>query len=142
MLKSLVKDKFQIAVDLSWQHYFQRTYNQIYGVTVQTSYTKGLGDRFNYGLSLKYLINHWSAVSLSAGGYSQGAYRINDIAGENSNEFVTNFTVSYTYYPLSIFRITPSIKWFIPAPNIGKNSTGSYLFTLNCVYYLENNDDY
>jgi hypothetical protein len=141
-LKSIIRNKFQTAIDLSWQHNFEKTYTSVYGEPVTNSFTKKLGDKFNYGLSFNYLINDWNAVSLSAGGFLQSAYKIDGTEGHNSDEHVLNFTTSYTYYPNLNIRITPSFKWYIPTNNIGKNTTGSYLFALNLVYYIENNDDY
>jgi hypothetical protein len=141
-LKSIIKNKFQTSIDLSWQHNFEKTYTQVYGEPVETSFTKKLGDRFNYGLSLIYLFNDWNAFSLSAGGFLQGKYKIDGTEGENSDEHVVNFAASYTFYPNFNIRITPTFKWFLPNKDMGKNATGSYLFILNLVYYLENYDDY
>lgn len=139
-LKSIVKDKFQIALDLGWMHYFKKNYNEMYGSQLSSTFSKQAGERFNYGLSFNYLIDHWNAASLSVGGYSQGAYKVNEIPGDNSNEYVYNFTASFTHYPVSVLRITPSFKWYFPAKNIGKNATGSLLFIVNLVYYIENED--
>jgi len=103
-----------------------------------TSFTKNQGERINYGISFTYLINHWNAASLTAGGFSQGPFSINGLKSDNSNEYGWSFTASYTYFPYTFFRITPSFKWYIPENNFGKNSTGSLLFNINFVYYIEN----
>lgn len=140
VLKSIVKDKFQISTDLSWQHSFKKTYDKYYNETIPSTFTKSQGDRFNYGISFTYLIDHWNAASLSAGGFSQGPYKIDDSESTNSNEYGWSFTASYTYFPVTFFRITPSFKWYIPKSSFGKNTTGSLLFILNFVYYLENSE--
>ncbi len=142
LIKSIVRNKFQTSLDISWQHNFEKTYSNVYGEPVTNTFTKKLGDRFNYGLSLIYLLNEKNAFALSAGGFLQGSYTIDGIKGYNSDEYVLNFITSYTFYPNLNIRITPAFKWYIPANNIGKNSTGSFLITLNLVYYLENNDDF
>ncbi|MCX6165905.1 MAG: hypothetical protein NTU73_13755 [Ignavibacteriae bacterium] len=136
-IKSIIQNKFQIALDLSWQHNFEKSYNKIYNEPLQVTQNKKLGDRFNYGLSFIYLINSWHAASASIGGFRQGAYKIDDIKGDNSDESSFTFSASYSYYPVSFVRITPTFKWFIPQNNFGKNATGSYTYIINFVYYLE-----
>lgn len=137
-VKSVIQKKFQIGLDLSWQHNFEKTYSKIYNEPLQESINKKLGDRIIYGLSFIYLINDFHAASASIGGFRQGTYKINDIAGDNSDESSFNFSASYTYYPVSFIRITPTIKWFIPRNDYGKNTTGSYTYVINFVYYFEN----
>lgn len=137
-VKSVIQKKFQLALDLNWQHNFQKSYNKIYNEPLQQSIDKKLGDRINFGLSFIYLINDMHAASASIGGFRQGAYKINDIKGDNSDESSLNFSASYTYYPISNIRITPTIKWFIPKNDYGKNATGSYAYMVNFVYYIEN----
>jgi hypothetical protein len=137
-VKSIIQKKFQIGLDLSWQHNFSKTYDKIYNEPLDASQKKKLGDRFNYGLSFIYLISDIHAASLAVGGFRQGRYRINEILGDNSDEGSLNLSASYTYYPLSNVRITPTFKWFIPKDDYGKNATGSTAYTINFVYYLEN----
>jgi hypothetical protein len=136
-IKSIIQNKFQIALDLSWQHNFEKNYNKFYNEPLQVSQNKKLGDRFNYGLSFIYLINTMHAASASIGGFRQGAYKINDLEGSNSDESSLNFSASYTYYPTSFVRITPTFKWFLPQNDFGKNATGSFTYILNLVYYIE-----
>jgi hypothetical protein len=136
-IKSIIQNKFQIALDLSWQHNFEKNYNKLYNEPIEVSLNKKLGDRFNYGFSFIYLINTWHAASASIGGFRQGAYKINDEKGSNSDESSLNFSASYTYYPASFVRITPTFKWFLPQTDFGKNTTGSYTYILNFVYYIE-----
>ena len=135
-LKSIVQNKFQIAFDFNYQHNFSKTYTKYYNVE-QLPYKMKLGDRFNYALSLNYLVNVRHALSVSFSGFRQGAYTINELEGSNSNEHGISFMGSYTYYPMPVFRVTPSFKWFLPNDNFAKNTTGSYLLAVNLVYYLE-----
>jgi hypothetical protein len=139
-MKTIVKNKFQTAVDLNWQHSFSKTYSEYFGQTLPVSYKKQPGERFNYAVSFNYLISTWHAASVSVGGFFQGKYRIDGVAGEFSDENSLNFSASYTYYPDINIRITPSVKWFIPSDNIGKNAPGSVMLGINLVYYLENDD--
>lgn len=136
-VKSLIQNKFQIALDLSWQHNFEMTYEKYFNEP-QNPEKKKMGDKLFYGLSFIYLINSQHAASVSVGGFRQFASRINDISIGNSDESSFNFSASYTYYPVSFVRITPTFKWFIPKNDFGKNTTGSYAYVINFVYYLEN----
>jgi len=139
-MKSVVKNKLQIAGDLSWQHGFEKSYDKYYNQQLMTPYTKKPGERINYGISVNYLINNSNSASFSAGGFTQGLYAVNGTEGINSNERALNFTVSYSYYPKTFTRITPSVKYFIPSDDFGKNAPGSLTFVLNLVYYIENLD--
>jgi hypothetical protein len=137
VMKTIIKDKFQIALDLGWQHSFEKNYEKVYGVPISTPVSKQLGEKLNYGLSFNYLINYWNAASLSLGGFTQGAYKINGNEGIDSDERSIYLTGSYTYYPIPEIRITPSFKWNIPSDNLGKNAPTSLSFVINGVYYIE-----
>jgi hypothetical protein len=136
-IKSVIQNKFQIGLDLNWQHNFEKKYDKLYNEELQISQYKKLGDRFNYGLSFIYLINPIHAASVSVGGFRQGAYKIDGVEGSNSDESSFTFSASYTYYPTSFVRITPTFKWFLPQNDFGKNATGSYTYVINFVYYIE-----
>ncbi len=140
LTKTLIKNRFQISTDLSWQHSFKKTYNEYFGVALSSPFIKQPGDRYNYGLTFNYIFNNWHAVSLAISGYSQSCYYINSIEGLNSTEHGLNFMVMYTFYPSVPIRISPSIKWTIPTNNLGKNATGSTTFVLNLVYYFPDYD--
>jgi hypothetical protein len=135
-VKSIIQNKFQIALDLGWQHNFEKTYDKYFNEP-QSPEKRKSGDKFIYGLSFIYLINSWHAASASIGGFRQGSYKIDDVKIGNSDESSLNFSASYTYYPASFVRITPTFKWFIPKNDYGKNTTGSYTYMLNFVYYIE-----
>jgi len=135
-MKSLVKDKFQVALDLSWMHSFTKSFDKLYGVP-QSSQTSQQGERFNYGLSLIYLLNYWNAASVSFGGFSQGSYKLDGDVWDGTNQNAMSFSASYSYYPNLDFRITPSLKWILPSDNFGTNTTGSMTYVLNVVYYIE-----
>jgi len=85
---------------------------------------------------MNYIFNSWHALAVSASGFAQSNYTINDVSGQNSAERTTNFVLAYTYYPSIPFRITPSIKWTFPTDNFGKNALGSTTFNLNLTYYF------
>jgi len=136
VMKTIIKDKFQVALDLGWHHSFEKNYEKNYGVPT-ASFSKQLGEKLNYGLSFNYLINYWNAASFSVGGFTQGAYKINDVKGIDSDERSIFLTGSYTYYPVPDIRITPSFKWNIPYDNLGKNALTSLSLVLNAVYYIE-----
>lgn len=139
-LKTLPGDKFQLGADVSWQHNFRKTYEKYFGSELQTPYTKTVGDRFNYSISASYLISNYHAASLSAGGFYQGAYKINNNEGTDSDEHGFNFNLSYSYFPVIQFRITPSVRWILPLDNAGKNAPGSLAFGINLIYYIEDYD--
>lgn len=139
MTKSIIEGKFQVSMDLSWQHSFKKTFDMSFGQKV-TPYEKQQGERYNYSLMFNYIINRWHAASLSVSGYSQNNYSINNKPTEGSDEHNLNFTLMYTYYPTQSLRITPSLKWNIPSNNIAKNSPGSTTFGVNLTYYIEDLD--
>ena len=135
-MKSVIKDKFQVAVDLSWIHSFEKTYEQSFGIET-SPYKRKQGDRINYALSLNYLINYWNAASVTIGGFDQGSYQRDGITEDNSGEKGFTLSASYSYYPTLDIRITPSFKWILPSDNLGINTTGSLTYVLNVVYYIE-----
>lgn len=139
VIKTILKNKVQIGGDLNWQHSFKKTYEQYYG-NPAIPYERKQGDRFNYAVSANYLINFYNSVSLAIGGFIQNNYSIDGNAVDNSGENALSFIASYTYYPETYIRISPLVKWNIPASGIGKNATGSFLLGINLVYYLENEE--
>lgn len=140
LTKTIIKNKFQVSTDLSWQHSFKKTYDKYFGVPQSSPFIKQPGDKYYYGLTFNYIFSNWHAVSFSVTGYSQNAYFINSQEGVNSSEHGLNFMLMYTYYPSVPIRISPSIKWTIPTDNLGKNATGSTTFVLNFVYYFPDYD--
>lgn len=140
LTKTLIKNKFQVSMDFSWQHSFQKTYESYFGQKLSTPMVKQQGDKFNYSMMFNYIFNSWHAVSFSASGYSQSPYTINSVRTELSDERSINFTMMYSYYPTLLFRITPQIKWNIPLDNLGKNATGSTTFGVNFTYYFDDYD--
>jgi hypothetical protein len=137
-IKTIFRDKLQLGADLSWQHSFEKTYEKYYGEELSQTYTRQQGDRFNYALTVNYLVNYWHALSFSFGGFLMNNYKLDDSEQDNTNENAINFVLSYTYYPSEVIRISPLIKWNIFSSGIGKNAPGSYLLGLNVVYYIEN----
>ncbi len=140
-IKTILKDKLQLGTDLSWQHSFPKTYTKYYNKDIQP-YERKQGDRFNAALSANYFINFYNSVSLSAACFFQNGYSINESKIENTNESTVNFTLSYTYYPKTYLRVTPLVKWNIPSNGFGTNTTGSMLFGINLIYYIENLEDF
>jgi len=136
-VKSIIQRKFQIGLDLSWQHNFDKTYDKVYNIPVGTSFSKKPGDKINYGLSFIYLINDLHATSLAVGGFKQGKYEIDGTEGPDTDESSLYMSASYTYYPLQNIRITPAFKWIFPKDNLGKNAPGAYSYNINFVYYIE-----
>ena len=134
--KSLIKSKLQITGDFSWQHSFEKNYESLYGEPLNSDYRKKPGDKFNYSLSINYIFNSWHAIALTASGFAQNNYKINDVPGINSEERSANFILSYTYYPSVPFRITSSFKMGIPSDNLGRNVQGSTSFNINFTYYF------
>lgn len=139
LTKSVVENKFQVSMDLSWQHSFNKTFDMSFGQKV-TPYDKKQGERYNYSLMFNYIINSWHAAAFSVSGYSQNSYSINSKPTDGSEEHNINFTLMYTYYPSQHFRVTPSLKWNIPSNSIAKNSPGSTTFGVNLTYYIEDNN--
>lgn len=138
-IKTILKDKIQIGSDINWQHSFIKTYEKYYGNTVPP-YERKQGERFNYSVTANYLINFYNSVALSLGGFYQSNYSINGTGIDNTDENSYSMVASYTYYPKTYIRISPLIKWNIPSKGWGKNATGSILYGLNLVYYIENLD--
>ncbi len=135
--KSIIKNRLQVSSDFSWQHGFKKTYEKYFGEELSNSFTKSPGDKFNYSISLNYIFNNWHAVTLTASGFSQSSYYVNNTIGFDSDERNLSFLAAYTFYPSVPFRITPSLKWTIPNDNMGKNATGSTTFMVNFTYYFE-----
>ncbi|HEY3250218.1 MAG TPA: transporter [Ignavibacteria bacterium] len=134
VIKSIIKNRFQMSADLSWQHSFTNKYETYFGSSA--SFTKQAGDKFNYSMTVNYIFGSEHAVSLTATGFNQSAYLINDNVANNSDERSFNFILAYTYYPHIQFRITPSVKWTFPSNNFGRNATGSTTFNINFTYYI------
>ncbi|RPI16083.1 MAG: hypothetical protein EHM58_12630 [Ignavibacteriae bacterium] len=139
LTKTIIKNHLQVSTDISWQHSFKKTYEKYYNIA-QTPFEKQQGDKFNYSASFNYIFNNWHALTLSVTGSNQSAsmYEKNSVA--NSEERNLNFMFSYTYYPSTPFRITPSIKWTLPQDNMGKNASGSTTFGVNLTYYFADYD--
>jgi outer membrane autotransporter protein len=97
--KSVIKNRFQLIADFSWQHSFSKEYKTYFGGPPPFS-TKQAGDKFNYSLTANYIFSSEHAVSFTASGFNQGSYLINDIAANNSDERSMNFALAYTYYPI------------------------------------------
>ena len=136
VIKSIVKSRLQFIFDFSWQHSFEKNYKSMFGIPLNSDYIKQPGDKFNYSLAVNYIFNSWHAITLTASGFSQSSYEINNVPGVNSQEKSTNFVLSYTYYPSIPFRITTSVKMGIPNDNFGKNVPGSTTFNLFFTYYF------
>jgi len=134
--KSIIRNRFQLSADLSWQHGFNKTYEKYFGETV-SPFTKKPGDKINYNMTANYIFGSEHAVALTVMGFSQGSYVLNDNnTVTNSEERNFSFALAYTYYPHVQFRITPSIKWNIPGDNLGRNAVGSTTFNINFTYYI------
>ena len=123
VIKSIIKNRFQLSADFSWQHSFSKKYESYFGAPA--SFTKQAGDKFNYSMTANYIFGSEHAVSLTASGFSQSSFILNENVTDNSGERAMNFILAYTYYPHVQFRITPSIKWTLPSDNFGRNSAGS-----------------
>jgi len=136
LTKSIIRSRLQLTTDFNWQHSFEKNYKSYFGVPLSSDFRKCPGDKFNYSVSMNYIFNSWHALAVSASGFAQSNYTINDVSGQNSAERTTNFVLAYTYYPSIPFRITPSIKWTFPTDNFGKNAPGSTTFNLNLTYYF------
>ncbi|MCX6157198.1 MAG: transporter [Ignavibacteriota bacterium] len=139
-IKTILKDKIQIGSDVNWQHSFTKTYEKYYGESVPP-YERRQGERFNYSVTANYLLNFYNSVSFSLGGFYQSDYSINGTGISNSDESAFSMVASYTWYPKTYVRVSPLIKWNIPNTGYGKNATGTVLYGLNLVYYLENLED-
>ena len=134
VIKSLVRNRFQLSADFSWQHSFSKKFDSYFGSSA--SFTRQAGDKFNFSMTANYIFGSEHAVSLTTSGFTQNSYRLNDIITHNSDERSINFILAYTYYPDVQFRITPSIKWTVPSDNFGRNATGSTTFNINFTYYI------
>lgn len=134
--KSIVKQKFQILADFSWQHSFKKNYKTYFGEPLNGEFSKQQGEKFNYSVTANYIINNYHALALSVTGFLQNNYKLNNSEILNTNERTTNFSLSYTYYPSIPFRITTAVKLGLPENNIGVNSQGSNLFNINFTYYI------
>jgi hypothetical protein len=136
LTKSIIKSKFQLIGDFSWQHSFEKKYTSYFGTPITYDFRKQPGEKFNYNLTANYIINSRHAVSLSASGFFQGNYRKNDETIQNTEERNTNFILAYTFYPSIPFRITSSFKLGLPQNNFGVNAQGSTSFNINFTYYI------
>lgn len=136
LTKSLIKSKLQLLADASWQHSFEKNYKTYYNLPLNSDFRKRPGEKFNYSLSVNYIFNSWHAVSLTASGFIQNSYTINDTEGINSDERSNSLVVSYTYYPSIPFRITTSFKTGINNDDFGRNVQGSNTFNINFTYYF------
>ncbi|MCC6866761.1 MAG: transporter [Ignavibacteria bacterium] len=134
--KSIVKSKFQVVGEFSWQHSFEKKYSSYFGKPITYEYRKQPGEKFNYALTANYIINSRHAVSLSAAGFFQGKYTLNGSTINNTAERNTNFILAYTFYPSIPFRITSSLKLGMPQDNFGVNAQGSTSFNINFTYYI------
>ena len=135
VIKSIIRNHFQLSADFSWQHSFSHKYDKYFGGPPPFS-TKQAGDKFNYSLTANYIFGSEHAVSLTASGFSQNSYILDEKITSNSDERAINFILAYTYYPTVQFRITPSLKWTFPSDNFGRNATGSTTFNINFTYYI------
>src|SRR4030095_6347560 len=136
LVKSIIKNRFQINADFSWQHSFSHNYEKYLNGPPQFS-SKQFGDKFIYILTANYIFGSEHAVSITASGFNQGPYVLNGSQTfNNSAERTMNFVLAYTYYPHVQFRITPSVKWTLPTNNFGRNATGSTAFSINFTYYI------
>lgn len=136
LTKSIIKSKFQLITDLSWQHSFEKKYDKYFGESISYDYRKQAGEKFNYSLTANYIINSRHAVSLTASGFFQNNYRIKGAAIDNSNERSTNLIIAYTFYPSIPFRITSSVKTGLPGNDFGVNAQGSTTYNINFTYYI------
>lgn len=137
--KSILRQKLQIIADLSWQHSFEKKYSSYFGEPVSYDYSKQPGDKISYSLSTNYIINNWHAFSFSITGFLEGNHKINDIEINNSESKNIGFTIAYTYYPSTPFRITSAIKFTPRADNLGLNNQTSDLLSVNLTYYIAEN---
>lgn len=134
--KSIIKSKLQFIGDFSWQHSFEKKYSEYFGEPINYDYIKQPGEKYNYSLTANYIFSSWHSVSLTASGFFQNNYKINQTEGLNSNERSTNLVLAYTYYPSIPFRITTSVKMGLPGNDFGVNAQGSTAFNINFTYYL------
>jgi hypothetical protein len=134
--KTIVRSKLQILGDFSWQHSFEKKYSSYFGELITYDYRKQAGEKFNYSLTANYIINNFHSVSLTASGFFQNNYRLNDAEIDNSNERSSALVLAYTYYPWVPFRITTSVKTGLPGDDMGMNAPGSTTFNINFTYYI------
>ncbi|MCX7878098.1 MAG: transporter [Ignavibacteria bacterium] len=137
--KSIIRQRFQIIGDLSWQHSFRKKYERYFGEPVSYNYSKQPGEKINYSVTFNYVFNNWHALSFSVTGFWQGKYKINHKSINNSEMQSIGLVVSYTYYPSVPFRITSSVKLTPRTNNLGLNSQTSDLFGINLTYYIARN---
>jgi hypothetical protein len=136
LTKSIIRSKLQVLADASWQHSFEKNYDSYYNVPLNSEFRKQPGDKFSYSLGLNYMFNMSHEVSITASGFVQGDYTVNDKEGYESDERSNNLLVSYTYYPTTDFRITTNFRAWIPRDDYGKNALGSNTFNINFRYYF------
>lgn len=135
VIKSIIRNKLQVSTDLSWQHAFEKSYIKYFGEGTG-GFNKKAGDKFNYSMTLNYIINSQHAISFTTSGFFQNDYIYNGKSVPQSDEKVINFTAAYTFYPHIQLRVTPLIKWNFTGNDFGKNTTGSTSIGLNLTYYI------
>ena len=135
-IKSIKKEKFQLGLDLNWQHNFSKTYEKYFGQAISNSFTKKLGDKYNFSITTNYMFSEEHNVTFAFGGFLQSNLSIDGTVNENTSEKLLNFSLSYSYYPTEKLRFSPAFKWNIFSDNFGKNTSGSLIFTLNAIYYI------
>ncbi len=136
LIKSIIRNKLQLSTDISWQHGFEKNYKKYFGEAIGGGFNKQAGDKFNYSMSLNYIINSEHAISFSGSGFFQNSYIYNGNNIPQSNERALNFAAAYTFYPHIQFRVTPSVKWTFAGNDFGKNTTGTTTIGLNLTYYI------
>lgn len=134
--KSIIKSKFQLLGDFTWQHSFEKKYSSYFGEPISYEYSKQPGEKFLYSVTANYIFNSWHAVSLTASGFFQDSYKINGTEGKDSKEKSTNLNLAYTFYPSVPFRVTSSVKMGVPGNNYGMNALATTTFNINFTYYI------
>jgi hypothetical protein len=136
LIKSIIRNRFQVSTDLSWQHSFEKTYNKYFGQVQPNLFKQQLGDKFNYSITLNYIFGSEHAVALTISGFLQNSYTQNGQKVDNTNEKTMKIGLAYSYYPTLKIRITPTIKYSIAGDNFGKNATGSFNAGVSITYYI------
>ena len=134
--KTIIRSKLQILGDFSWQHSFEKKYSSYFGEPITYDYRKQAGEKFNYSLTANYIFNSFHSISLTASGFLQNNYKLNNSEIDNSNERSSALVLAYTYYPWVPFRITTSVKTGLPGDDMGMNAQGSTRFNINFTYYI------
>jgi hypothetical protein len=134
--KSIIKSKLQILTDLSWQHSFEKKYSSYFGQPITYDYIKQPGEKFNYALTVNYIINSRHAAALTASGFYQNSFSQNGTKKDNTGERSTNLSFAYTFYPSIPFRITSSVKLALTGNDLGVNAQSSTAYNINFTYYI------